>query len=578
VALFVCYLRAAQTALLTSDPAGQALQAWAMWHGNPLLRGWWLGDISFYTVELPLSVVIQLLVGLQPAAIHIGAAVVYTAVVLLAALLARGRARGWEGVARALLAAGIMLAPSLGRGTWVFVTEPNHTGTMIPVLLALLVLDRAPERWWVPVPVAVLLTVAQVNDPQATVSAAVALAMACAVRACTEVARRQRPRRDRWYDLSLGAAALLSIAAAYLILHVIHSAGGFYVPPPRHGLGFAPVSAMPAGSWSSIYNVLILFGADFIGQPMGISAVFALLHLAGAAVGLWALGIGVRVFFTRADRVTQTMVVGTILILTAGAFGYYAIPGSGAHEILPVLPFCAVLAGRLLGGRLVALRLEPVLAAGLAVMLAALVYTDFQPKPAPANTDLAVWLQAHHLTSGLAGYQESNITTFDSQGRLMLIPVEDGGTAAMPYESDARWYDPAVYRPDFIVSRSTTTDPSPVDPFVVEAWYGTPAHVYHFEDYTIMQYNYNLLTRLTVRHGRPRPRGELPPQHQQLNVLRRRRARQQGHQAPSGGRTSGRASVPSQAGDTASRTTSTAEAPTGQQLMHRFGTLQAPQI
>ncbi|HTU04175.1 MAG TPA: hypothetical protein VMG13_01365, partial [Trebonia sp.] len=52
--LYWCYLREAQTYELNSDPAGQALQAWAMLHGNPLLRGWWLGDVSFYTVELPL--------------------------------------------------------------------------------------------------------------------------------------------------------------------------------------------------------------------------------------------------------------------------------------------------------------------------------------------------------------------------------------------------------------------------------------------------------------------------------------------------------------------------------------------
>ena len=48
--LFWCYLRQAQTYQLNVDPAGQALQAWDMLHGNLLLRGWWLGDVSFYTV------------------------------------------------------------------------------------------------------------------------------------------------------------------------------------------------------------------------------------------------------------------------------------------------------------------------------------------------------------------------------------------------------------------------------------------------------------------------------------------------------------------------------------------------
>ncbi|MGH3167036.1 MAG: hypothetical protein ACRDN0_14255 [Trebonia sp.] len=501
LALFLCYLRGAQTQVLDSDPAGQVLQAWQIWHGNPLLHGWWLGDVTFYTVELPLYVVIQMIVGLRPGQVHIAAAIVYTAVVLLAALLARGRARGWEGIVRALLAAGIMLAPSaLGLGA--LVLEPDHIGTMIPVLLALLVVDRAPQRWWVAVVVAVLLTWAQVNDPQATVSAGAAVAAVCGVRACAEVARRQRPRGDRWYDVSLVAAALISIGAAHVIVSGIHSAGGFYMPQPKNGLGFVSISAMPAQSWAAIYCVLILFGADFIGQPMGISALFALLHLVGAALGLWALGIGLRGFFTRMDRVNQVAVAGTIFILGAGSFGYYMSPvPSGAHEIVPVLPFCAVLAGRLLGGRLVALRLEPVLAAGLAVMLAALAYAGIQPKAAPAHMGLATWLQAHHLTSGLASYWYANITTLSTQGRVRLVAVVKGGTTAEPYESYAGWYNPARYRADFIVSYDKKVGSSPVEPSVVWARYGRPARVYHYEGFTIMMYNYNLLTRVTVPAG-----------------------------------------------------------------------------
>src|ERR1700741_2168442 len=51
--LFAAYERQARTAGVTSDGASQALQAWDMLHGNPLLRGWTLTDVSFYTTELP---------------------------------------------------------------------------------------------------------------------------------------------------------------------------------------------------------------------------------------------------------------------------------------------------------------------------------------------------------------------------------------------------------------------------------------------------------------------------------------------------------------------------------------------
>ena len=133
--LYWCYLRQAQTLELDADPAAQALQAWQMWHGNLLLSGWWLGDVSFYTVELPLNAFIEMVYGLRPGEVHILAALLYTAVVLLGALLARGNARGGVGVVRALLAAGIMLAPSLQYGTRILLQGPNHTGTIVPILV-----------------------------------------------------------------------------------------------------------------------------------------------------------------------------------------------------------------------------------------------------------------------------------------------------------------------------------------------------------------------------------------------------------------------------------------------------------
>jgi hypothetical protein len=498
LALSLCYLREAQTLQLGADPTAQVLQAWQMWHGNPLLRGWWLGDVNFYTVELPMNVVIEMVHGLKPNDVYIGAGLVYAAVVLLTAVLARGNARGWEGVVRALLGAGIMLAPSLVYGTRVLMQGPDHMGTMIPILLMLVLLDRAPERWWVPLVVVVLLTLAQVSDPLATYAAAVAVGLACAVRVCSEIARRQPPQRGRLYDAALVAAALVSVALAHLILAKIHSAGGFYFPPPKNGVGFAPLSQLPVHSRLTGYSVLILFGADFVGQPFGVGTILALMHLVGVALGFCALWIGLRGFFSRMDRVAQTLVAGTIIILIAGVFGtYMTAPVVGAHEIIPVLPFCAALAGRLLGGRLVQARLEPVLALGLVCYLGALAYNDSQPTPTPLHLDLAGWLTAHHLKDGLAGYWESNITSLDSEGQLRVAPLADGGAAPLTYESDSAWYNPAVSTANFIVSVSSPpADARLISASVLRAQFGQPARTYHFKEYTVRVYGYNLLTRL----------------------------------------------------------------------------------
>ena len=51
--LFVCYWRQSLTQPISSDGAANALQAWDMLHGNLLLHGWLLSDVSFHTTELP---------------------------------------------------------------------------------------------------------------------------------------------------------------------------------------------------------------------------------------------------------------------------------------------------------------------------------------------------------------------------------------------------------------------------------------------------------------------------------------------------------------------------------------------
>jgi hypothetical protein len=95
--LFFCYWRQSQSVPVTSDGAGNVLQAWDMLHGNLLLRHWWVSDVSFYTTELPQYMLIEVLFGLGAQVVHVAAAMTYTLLVLLAALLAKGRAQGRAG-------------------------------------------------------------------------------------------------------------------------------------------------------------------------------------------------------------------------------------------------------------------------------------------------------------------------------------------------------------------------------------------------------------------------------------------------------------------------------------------------
>ncbi|HTJ38194.1 MAG TPA: hypothetical protein VL738_33575 [Dactylosporangium sp.] len=88
VGLFLAYLRMARAVTVNSDGASNALQAWDLFHGNPLLRGWTLSDVSFYPTELIQYGLIQLVTGVTTDQIHIAAAITWLLVVVMAVWLA----------------------------------------------------------------------------------------------------------------------------------------------------------------------------------------------------------------------------------------------------------------------------------------------------------------------------------------------------------------------------------------------------------------------------------------------------------------------------------------------------------
>ena len=104
--LFAAYLAEARTVPIMSDTASNAQQAWDMLHGNLLLRGWTVTDVSFYTTELPEYALVEAVRGLGAESAHIAAALTSTLVVIGAALLAKGRAGGREGLIGQCLPAG----------------------------------------------------------------------------------------------------------------------------------------------------------------------------------------------------------------------------------------------------------------------------------------------------------------------------------------------------------------------------------------------------------------------------------------------------------------------------------------
>jgi hypothetical protein len=499
LAAFAVNLQIARTRAVNSDGAGNALQAWAMLHGNLLLHGWHLSDVPFYTTELPEYMAVELVRGLNADVVHVAAAVTYTLAMLLAALLAQGTGAGRERTGRALIAAGIMLAPQLSSGVNVLISSPDHIGTSVPVMAVWLLLDRARPRWYIPVIAAVVLGWAQVADTLVLYVGVLPLALVCAVRVYRAVVVQRRPVASHWYDVALGAGALTGAAAATLALHIIRADGGFYSP---HAITqFAAAGAiLPGNLGIAGEGLLILGGADFLGLRLTASTTFILLHLVGVALLSWGIWAAARQFLAGRDLVAQLLVAGVMINLITYVISTQAVNATSTREIAAVLPLSAALAGRLLAGRLTAARLVPLLAIVAAGYLAGMIYEVSQPGAPAQNQRLEEWLAARHLHTGLSGYWESNVVTLTSGDRVQIrqvVATPGGRLIPSNVESDWAWYNPARNSADFVVlTRGVPGYPGLTSKRAVLATFGPPAQTYHFGMFTVLLWQKNLLREL----------------------------------------------------------------------------------
>jgi hypothetical protein len=507
VVLFLCYLRLSQRVPVGSDGGSNALQAWDMLHGNVLLRQWTVSDVSFYPTELVQYALIEALRGLGPNVVHIAGAMTYTVLLLLAAWLAKGRATGREGVIRALIAAVVMLAPAPGAGPTLLMS-PDHFGSTVPVLLAWLtaeplLADRAGRaRWYVPPAVAIVLAWGQFADGLILVTGVAPMVIVCAVRAGVKLWRRRAvrgtPRGWPWAEVSLAAAAVVSVGLARAASALIRLSGGFAVRPVP--ISFAGLAALPHNLKLTAEGLLVIFGADFTGPHSGPDLAFAALHLIVVA----AVAVAFVIALGRLGRDDELAVPGLAIAIVLNVAAY--VPTTlvqdlrSTRDISAILPFAAVLAGRVLAGPLLRARLTAALAVTGAVCAAALGYSAAQPPQPAQNQSLAAWLASRHLSDGLAvNYWVANSTTLDSGARIAVRQVGMGNgfiVRPLPRELKAGWYSPASQYADFYVANDVNPGNSAAEEAAAVRTFGPPAQVLHPAGYTVLVWHKNLLDGL----------------------------------------------------------------------------------
>jgi hypothetical protein len=489
IACFVLCLAQSFTSSVNSDTAGIALQGWDLWHGNPLLHGWYASDAPFYTLETPLNALVQMVMGLNATTLHVVSAITYTMVIVAAAWLAASGARGAAAYARAGLAAALLAVPlCAGDLAGLLLETPNHIGTSVFLLLAFLIYSRVPGRR-AAFGLLALLVVGQIGD--ATVRY-VAVTTLVAVTLVRMLAARRLVIPETW----AGVAAAASVPCAIGVRAVMRSLGAFSMIHPATQIA-------PAGQWlnhlgATGESLIRLFNID-VSDPIHVTPGWlAGQILGGAALLAGAYGLCRTAWrWRRGDAADQLLAVSVLIYPATYAFSTMVRPGShGAYEFVGVLPLIAVLAARNLpmpsrGGH------RALAWTSIATAVALLLSGVFKPADVTRSEHLAAWLKAHGFRYGISGYWDATSTTADSGNAVGVRAVINigGQYAIYPWVTNGSWYDPARYDANFVIADNGSPGITVAD---VEKIYGVPAAQYPVVNRMILVYHVNLFKTLNV--------------------------------------------------------------------------------
>ncbi|HUN32614.1 MAG TPA: hypothetical protein VMU95_11420 [Trebonia sp.] len=322
--------------------------------------------------------------------------------------------------------------------------------------------------------------------------------------------RPPAPRVDR-FEIALAVAGIVAAVAGYEGARILASLGS--LTEVAAITAFSPVHVI---FWHNFrvagLCLLVLAGANFIGVHPPIRAGFEILHLAGATLGAIAILVAAWRFLRDRDIIVQLLFLALIANLVTFIIGTHAVELSYTHEISDVLPFAAALAGRVLADKIAAIKIGtvpiavPVLSLVLLGYLFGTAYELREPRLPAENAQLATWLQGQGLQYGLSGYWAGNIVTLSSQEHVRILPLnrtKQGKVILATQLIKRSWYDPQQSTANFVVIFPTYVGVQPFTGFTgmvgfdseknVVNTFGKPAKTLHYQQYTILVWNKNLL-------------------------------------------------------------------------------------
>ena len=489
--IFALFLRISLEKLMESDGANSALQAWDMLHGNLVLHGWIVGDVTFYTFELPIIAILEFFLGLHADTMHVAEALIYVIVAAFAVAIAVTDSRGLSRVIRASVVVAALAAPTLVHADlWIPLGIPDHTGTTAFLLASFLLVDRATGRRWTAPLLCLILCAGQISDVTVRYVAVPAIIVVCLYRMAAD-------RKLISWDAANLLAAVLSVPLAleiraFMRVHM----GAYLMVSPKTQV--APYSAWQTNAsigWTSLREVYgIVAGPHF--EPIGLAEIFGYAVMAAAAIGV----LRVLWRWRTARRAEQALVIAMAANFMVYMLSTLVSPAS-PHDLVALLPFGGVLAARALVPERIASRLVavPVTCLALVAALLPLSVAASRPTLTSGGARVIAWLEANNLHYGIGGYWDSSEMALESADQVEIRAVDGGHTAHgnvisfYPWETDTSWFDPSKHYANFVILDLPQLILRPT----VLGVFGKPVRTHIIGPWEILVYHENLLTRLT---------------------------------------------------------------------------------
>lgn len=489
--LWTIYWAFAHTVAHNADNATALLEAHAMLAGNSLLRGWHLPADTFLTSDLPVYALSEWIAGgIRPILMTLVPSLLFTAVTVLCLLLAAWGKRGAERVMAILLTLAVVGTPGAFLANEALL-GPIHMGTIMLVLLCVVLYLLLQERRHAPVITGILLTLLLLVSAAALVGDPLTLSIEPVPLLILGAVALYQQRTIRSLDaLLVGVLAMAFVLSSLVTRYLVHTSTA--IAPSV--FVFVSADHLYNNVVQTLSSVLLLFSANFFGQPLFAKAMLrTLLHLGlcGAALGslilLWRQLARGGVAFLLRYRLEALLFLAALINLFS--FLLSTFPGgdiTNARYLLPFFFCSGILAGRMLTPLLVRDRLT--LALSLLVLLAVLGLFGRDvlltpPAPQPEQHVVAL-LRTHGLSAGYGGYWASSILTVAAQGRIQVRAVIPANGQMRPdlFLSDAAWYRGVGQDRRFVVTSDFYTPPG----FVAAAVqaFGPYAH-----SYTILPYH-----------------------------------------------------------------------------------------